>query len=79
MSGDPPIGVASAAPGLQSRLSHWQGLWIDRISLLTVEEGSIGGSGGHVMHFLSLDGLLDDRDLKFRPMVMSDSYFETTM
>lgn len=27
--------------------------------LLTVEEGSIGGFGSHVSHFLSLDGLLD--------------------
>ena len=44
--------------------------------LITVEEGSIGGFGDHVMHFLSLDGLLDDGDLKFRPMVMPDNYFE---
>ena len=37
--------------------------------LITVEEGSIGGFGDHVLHFLSLDGLLDDGLLKFRPMV----------
>jgi 1-deoxy-D-xylulose-5-phosphate synthase len=49
----------------------------DHGTLITVEEGSIGGFGDHVMHFLSLDGLLDDGDLKFRPMVMPDSYFET--
>merc|ERR1712176_188543 len=45
--------------------------------LITVEEGSIGGFGDHVLHFLSLDGLLDDGNLKFRPMVIPDTYFET--
>ena len=27
--------------------------------LITVEEGSIGGFGSHVAHFMALDGLLD--------------------
>jgi 1-deoxy-D-xylulose-5-phosphate synthase len=44
--------------------------------LITVEEGSIGGFGDHVLHFLSLDGLLDEGELKFRPMVLPDTYFE---
>lgn len=44
--------------------------------IITVEEGSIGGFGDHVLHFLSLDGALDDGDLKFRPMVLPDAYFE---
>ena len=44
--------------------------------LITVEEGSIGGFGDHVLHFLSLDGLLDDGNLKFRPMVIPDALFE---
>jgi 1-deoxy-D-xylulose-5-phosphate synthase len=44
--------------------------------LITIEEGSIGGFGDHVLHFLSLDGLLDDGSLKFRPMVIPDTYFE---
>ena len=44
--------------------------------LITIEEGSIGGFGDHVLHFLALDGLLDSGDLKFRPMVMPDTYFE---
>jgi 1-deoxy-D-xylulose-5-phosphate synthase len=44
--------------------------------LITIEEGSIGGFGDHVLHFLSLDGLLDDGNLKFRPMVIPDTYFE---
>jgi 1-deoxy-D-xylulose-5-phosphate synthase len=45
--------------------------------LITVEEGSIGGFGDHVLHFLALDGLLDDGNLKVRPMVIPDTYFET--
>jgi len=44
--------------------------------IITVEEGSIGGFGDHVLHFLSLDGALDEGDLKFRPMVLPDTYFE---
>jgi len=44
--------------------------------LITIEEGSIGGFGDHVLHFLSLDGLLDDGKLKFRPMVIPDALFE---
>lgn len=44
--------------------------------IITVEEGSIGGFGDHVLHFLSLDGALDDGELKFRPMVLPDAYFE---
>jgi len=45
--------------------------------LITIEEGSIGGFGDHVLHFLALDGSLDDGNLTFRPMVMPDAYFET--
>jgi 1-deoxy-D-xylulose-5-phosphate synthase len=45
--------------------------------LITIEEGSIGGFGDHVLHFLALDGALDEGKLKFRPMVIPDSYFET--
>jgi len=44
--------------------------------LITVEEGSIGGFGDHVLHFLSLDGLLDEGELRFRPMVIPDSLLE---
>ena len=44
--------------------------------LITIEEGSIGGFGDHVLHFLSLDGILDEGNLKFRPMVIPDAYFE---
>lgn len=44
--------------------------------IITIEEGSIGGFGDHVLHFLSLDGALDNGDLTFRPMVLPDAYFE---
>mmetsp|Transcript_2182 Transcript_2182/g.3017 ORF Transcript_2182/g.3017 Transcript_2182/m.3017 type:complete len:667 (+) Transcript_2182:370-2370(+) len=44
--------------------------------LITIEEGSIGGFGDHVMHFLTHDGLMDDGNLKFRPMVLPDKLFE---
>mmetsp|Transcript_18615 Transcript_18615/g.34270 ORF Transcript_18615/g.34270 Transcript_18615/m.34270 type:complete len:753 (-) Transcript_18615:93-2351(-) len=48
----------------------------DNGNIITVEEGSIGGFGDHVLHFLSLDGALDEGGLKFRPMVLPDTYFE---
>lgn len=43
--------------------------------LITVEEGSIGGFGSHVAQFIALDGLLDRR-IKWRPIVLPDSYIE---
>nr|XP_043607239.1 probable 1-deoxy-D-xylulose-5-phosphate synthase 2, chloroplastic [Erigeron canadensis] len=43
--------------------------------LLTVEEGSIGGFGSHVAHFLSLNGLLDGK-LKLRAMTLPDRYID---
>lgn len=39
--------------------------------MITVEEGSIGGFGAHVMQFLALEGLLDG-PLRFRPMTLPD-------
>jgi 1-deoxy-D-xylulose-5-phosphate synthase len=48
----------------------------DHSVLITVEEGSIGGFGSHVLHFLTLDGAMDEGNLKFRPMVIPDTYFE---
>ncbi|KAG6523276.1 probable 1-deoxy-D-xylulose-5-phosphate synthase 2, chloroplastic [Zingiber officinale] len=41
--------------------------------LITVEEGSIGGFGSHVMQFLSRKGFLDGR-VKLRSMVLPDRY-----
>jgi 1-deoxy-D-xylulose-5-phosphate synthase len=43
--------------------------------LLTVEEGAAGGFAAHVTQFLALSGLLDN-GLKFRPLVMPDSFLE---
>ncbi|XP_077215329.1 1-deoxy-D-xylulose-5-phosphate synthase 2, chloroplastic-like [Tasmannia lanceolata] len=43
--------------------------------LITAEEGSIGGFGSHVSHFLSLNGLLDGH-LKLRSMVLPDRYID---
>ncbi|KAJ8765501.1 hypothetical protein K2173_014623 [Erythroxylum novogranatense] len=43
--------------------------------LITVEEGSIGGFGSHVSHFLSLSGILDG-PLKLRSMVLPDRYID---
>lgn len=43
--------------------------------LITIEEGSVGGFGSHVMQFLALEGLLDG-GLKVRPMVMPDFFMD---
>ncbi|XP_015057178.1 probable 1-deoxy-D-xylulose-5-phosphate synthase, chloroplastic [Solanum pennellii] len=43
--------------------------------LITVEEGSIGGFGSHVVQFMALDGLLDGK-LKWRPIVLPDRYID---
>ena len=47
--------------------------------LITVEEGSIGGFGAHVLHFLSDEGALDgvgSRALKVRTMTLPDVYLD---
>lgn len=43
--------------------------------LVTVEEGSIGGFGAHVLHFLAHQGALDN-GLKVRPLVMPDIFMD---
>ncbi|KAL6880694.1 hypothetical protein ACP4OV_012259 [Aristida adscensionis] len=43
--------------------------------LITAEEGSIGGFGSHVAHYLSLSGLLDG-PLKLRSMFLPDRYID---
>jgi 1-deoxy-D-xylulose-5-phosphate synthase len=40
--------------------------------LITVEEGSRGGFGAHVMHFLTDEGLLDGGNCSFRSMCVPD-------
>ena len=41
--------------------------------LITIEEGSIGGFGAHVMQFLAMAGFLD-AGLKIRPMLLPDRF-----
>lgn len=41
--------------------------------LITIEEGSVGGFGSFVLHFLATKGLLDN-GLKIRPMVLPDRF-----
>ena len=41
--------------------------------VITIEEGSIGGFGAHVMQFLALTGYLDS-GLKIRPMLLPDRF-----
>ena len=43
--------------------------------LVTVEEGSTGGFGSHVLEFLAREGALD-RGLKVRPLVLPDVFIE---
>ena len=43
--------------------------------LITVEEGSIGGFGSHVLHALAVAGLLD-AGLKVRPMTLPDTFID---
>ena len=44
-------------------------------SILTIEEGSIGGFGSHVVDFLSKKSLLDS-NLKFRSMTLPDTFID---
>ncbi len=41
--------------------------------LITIEEGSIGGFGSHVLHHLASHGMMD-RGLKIRPMCLPDIF-----
>jgi len=52
----------------------WQ-LATDHDAIITIEEGSIGGFGSHVVQFLSEKNLLD-KDLKFRSMIFPDKFID---
>ncbi len=43
--------------------------------IITIEEGSIGGFGSHVNHFLNEKNLLD-KDSKFRSMILPDLFID---
>ena len=42
---------------------------------ITIEEGSIGGFGSHVNHFLNEKNLLD-KNIKFRSMILPDLFID---
>jgi 1-deoxy-D-xylulose-5-phosphate synthase len=44
--------------------------------LITVEEGSIGGFGSHVLQYLSDQGMLDSGMLKARAIVLPDVFLD---
>jgi len=44
-------------------------------AIVTIEEGSIGGFGSHVVDFLSKKGLIDT-NLKFRSMILPDIFID---
>ena len=44
-------------------------------ALVTIEEGSVGGFGSHVAQLLAEEGVFD-RGLKFRSMVLPDSFIQ---
>ena len=44
-------------------------------AIVTIEEGSIGGFGSHVVNFLSKKGLMDS-NLKFRSMTLPDIFID---
>jgi len=47
----------------------------DHEVLITIEEGSIGGFGSHVMHFLAEEGLLET-GLNCRSIVLADTFID---
>ncbi len=52
----------------------WQ-IATDHECIITIEEGSIGGFGSHVIKFLSEKNLLD-KELKFRSMILPDKFID---
>ena len=52
----------------------WQ-LATNHEAIVTIEEGSIGGFGSHVIDFLSKKGLLDT-NLKFRSLTLPDIFID---
>ena len=44
-------------------------------AIMTIEEGSIGGFGSHVVNFLTKKGLMDS-NLKFRSLILPDLFID---
>ena len=70
---NPTIVDARFAKPLDENLI-WQ-IATDHEAIITIEEGSIGGFGSHVSHFLSEKNLLDSV-LKFRSMILPDRFID---
>ena len=43
-------------------------------ALICIEEGSVGGFGSFVLHFLAREGLLDSGKLKIRTLHLPDTF-----
>ena len=52
----------------------WQ-LATNHEAIMTIEEGSIGGFGSHVVDFLTKKGLMDS-NLKFRSLTLPDMFID---
>src|SRR5262249_23194527 len=48
----------------------------DHEILITIEEGSVGGFGSHVMQLVSDHGMLDSGMLRFRSMILPDVFLD---
>jgi 1-deoxy-D-xylulose-5-phosphate synthase len=48
----------------------------DHEILITIEEGSVGGFGSHVMQFLTDSGALDNGSVRVRTMVLPDEFLD---
>ena len=70
---NPTIIDARFAKPLDEKLI-WQ-VANDHEILITIEEGSIGGFGAHVSHFLTEKNFLDNK-LKFRSMIFPDKFID---
>ena len=69
----PTIADARFAKPLDSELVLK--LAADHEALITIEEGAVGGFGSHVAQLLADEGVFD-RGLKFRSMVLPDSFID---
>ena len=70
---NPTIVDARFAKPLDENL-FWQ-IATDHEAIISIEEGSIGGFGSHLSHFLSEKNLIDD-NLKFRSMILPDTFID---
>ena len=70
---NPTIVDARFAKPLDENL-FWQ-IATDHEAIISIEEGSIGGFGSHLSHFLSEKNLIDN-SLKFRSMILPDTFID---